>query len=98
MNDFNILNEINECLIIANQFQFGHNTFSRNVRSYLLYKKISSLYRKVDNFELATYYSSQAETALSLIEDGEYKNKLAQVVSDDFPPSLFLKEVTNSTE
>ena len=98
MSDINTLNEINELLIIANQFQFEQNSSSINIRAYLLFKKLSALYRKVNNFEIATYYTSKAETVLSQIEEGEYKNKLAQVVPDDFPVSLFLTAISNSTK
>lgn len=96
MSDINILNEINELLIIANQFQFEENNSSINIRSYLLFKKLSSLYTRIDNFEIATYYTSKAETALTKIEEGEYKDKLAQVIPDDFPVSVFLTAITKS--
>lgn len=98
MSNIFILNEINELLILANQFKFEGNSPSVNVRAYLLFKKLSALYRKVNNFEIATYYTSKAETILSQIEEGEYKDKLAQVIPDDFPVSLFLSAITNSTE
>jgi hypothetical protein len=66
-------------LNLEEKFKQINNFIDRNVKLYLIYKKLSLIYQGLNDIEYVLMYQQRAETALLNLPEGEDKIKLQEV-------------------
>jgi len=84
------LDIINEWLAFENEFLNIEDTLTKNVRLFLVYKKVAYLYKSIlgENNDLVISYEEKAYSCLLNIPNEKYRTLVASTPIDEFPIEL----------
>ena len=81
--------EIDQYFILESEFQNIDDNFIRNARLYLVYRKLSFLFKQINYLDSSEYYKAKSEIMLSQIYDNNRKNQLIQAPVEEMPFEVF---------